>query len=385
MKYIIIDLLCTQPISGTKFHGGGEYTKSVFSELLQIANPTSEKLIACYNKDKFIDEWILSLIEEKSITVQNVTKNSEIVDFMYSLPSNCEIRFFAGMAYGYGKTKFPKNVYSIGTCHGLRMIEKPFDDNIIYYANNLDTFKRFVLFKLFKKKLYSNIYNEYKMLLDGFDSIIAVSKHTENAILNIFPSYHHSKDVRTYYTPMKISQCSEVTNKSTPYILMINGNRWIKNVARGALAIDELYSKGHLRNVRTKILGDVPRRIINKIHNVQNFDFLGYVDSSELEDMYKNCTLFFYPTLNEGFGLPPIEAMKYGKTCLISAVCSLTEVYGDSVYYCNPYDLLEMESHILLALNNPISVDKIQARVNFINMKQKKDTCELCLYILGRN
>lgn len=129
------------------------------------------------------------------------------------------------------------------------------------------------------------------------------------------------------------------------------------------MAIDDLYSKGLIDGIKTHILGNLPESIKRKIKNVDKFVFYGYVDSDELEYQYSHCSIFLYPTLNEGFGLPPFEAMKYGKTCVISAVCSLPEVYGDAVYYCNPYDQMEISNRIMLAVNNRIDPAVINKQI----------------------
>ena len=113
------------------------------------------------------------------------------------------------------------------------------------------------------------------------------------------------------------------------------------------------------------------------------FDFYGYVPGDELERAYANCEVFFYPTLNEGFGSPPLEAMKYSKTCIISAVCSLPEIYGAAVYYCNPYDIMEMKNRLLQAIDNKIPVELVISQHNIIREKQNADLRELCEIILS--
>ncbi len=78
-----------------------------------------------------------------------------------------------------------------------------------------------------------------------------------------------------------------------------------------------------------------------------------------------------------------MEAMKYGKTCVISAICSLPEVYGESVYYCNPYDIMEIQNRILQAIENKISLDCIKQRLDYLNNRQKIDMVRLCNMISG--
>ena len=77
---------------------------------------------------------------------------------------------------------------------------------------------------------------------------------------------------------------------------------------------------------------------------------MDYLSSSDLEYAYAHATIFVYPTYQEGFGYPPLEAMKYGVPCCISNVTSLPEIYGDSVVYFSPFyeaDLFEKILYIL--------------------------------------
>jgi alpha-1,3-rhamnosyl/mannosyltransferase len=66
---------------------------------------------------------------------------------------------------------------------------------------------------------------------------------------------------------------------------------------------------------------------------------LGFVSDEELAALYRLCTVFAYPSLYEGFGLPVAEAMRCGAACLTSNTSSLPEVGGDAVVYCDPLDV----------------------------------------------
>ena len=78
---------------------------------------------------------------------------------------------------------------------------------------------------------------------------------------------------------------------------------------------------------------------IIKDNNAQNYiELLGYVKDNEIGKLYKNSIAFILPTLSEGFGLPPKEAIEAGTFALISNIPVLKEVYQDSVIYFDPYD-----------------------------------------------
>jgi glycosyltransferase involved in cell wall biosynthesis len=61
-----------------------------------------------------------------------------------------------------------------------------------------------------------------------------------------------------------------------------------------------------------------------------------------LEVVWKGCQFFTFPSLYEGFGIPIVEAMVFGKPVLCSTAGSLPEVGGDAVLYFNPLDPLEI-------------------------------------------
>jgi glycosyltransferase involved in cell wall biosynthesis len=66
---------------------------------------------------------------------------------------------------------------------------------------------------------------------------------------------------------------------------------------------------------------------------------LGQIPDPDLVALYQACTVFCYPSLYEGFGLPLLEAMASGAACVTSSVSSLPEVGGDAVVYVDPTDV----------------------------------------------
>lgn len=388
MKLIIFDLLCAQPVGKMKFHGGGEYTKTVFKQLISELNMSADVQVqACYNEDEYMDEWVKEIIAENNIVIHNVVTCSDIYKIVVEMSKTMDICFFSGIASGYPRSKmpFPRNVRTIGVFHGMRLQEKPYDT----YAWKYGTFKSkihgFLDWRLFKKHAYKNAYLWQKDSLINFETIITVSTHSEYSIRVNYHDDLKGKRIIGLYSPLKEGSLAFETNVSEKYIMMISADRWLKNSYRGVMAIDSLYESGFLDGVRTKIYGGLPNGIIKEIKNKNMFDFYGYVSGDELERAYANCDVFFYPTMNEGFGIPPLEAMKYGRTCVISAVCSLPEIYGSAVYYCNPYDLMEMKNRLLQAIDNKISTEIVMNQYNYIREKQNCDLHKLCTLIIKGN
>ena len=383
---IVFDLLCSQPHNGTKFHGWAEYTKTVFREyLLRTDKKEAGGVVALFNTEAFMDDWMLSIIKEYSVIVRNVRNKRDIEDTLKELSKTYEIIFYSGMMYDYEDVVFPEKVYRIGTFHGLRLIEKPFDDNILKYSNDKGDLKAYYYNLFFGKYLYKRNYESYLGSMRNFDCIITVSEYSKYSIMVHFPEIAREKQIFRLYPPLKYSSVTgKKKDDAEKYIMMISGGRWLKNSLRGMKAIDTLYSKGFLIDTKTKIFGGYPRRGIKELKNINMFEFHDYVTDQELEDAYCNSSMLFYPTLNEGFGSPPLEVMKYGKTVVLSSVCSLTEIYGAAVYYCNPYDDIEMQNKILQAANKPIDEQIIKRRVDSIAKMQMNDMDSLIRLLEGK-
>jgi glycosyltransferase involved in cell wall biosynthesis len=81
--------------------------------------------------------------------------------------------------------------------------------------------------------------------------------------------------------------------------------------------------------------------------------FAGFVPDDELAALYAGCSVFCYPSLYEGFGLPVLEAMAAGAAVLTSNVSSLPEVGGDAVAYVDPEDESAIAAGLERLLRSP--------------------------------
>lgn len=80
--------------------------------------------------------------------------------------------------------------------------------------------------------------------------------------------------------------------------------------------------------------------------------FAGKTNDEELKFLYKNASLFVYPSFYEGFGLPPLEAMSYGIPCAVSKVSSMPEVLEQASLYFNPYSMDDMSEKMEILLKD---------------------------------
>lgn len=81
-----------------------------------------------------------------------------------------------------------------------------------------------------------------------------------------------------------------------------------------------------------------------KQYGVENrVKLVGAVTEAEKYWYYQNCKAFVFPSIGEGFGLPVLEAMHFGKPVFLSSYTSLPEVGGDAAYYFNDFDPAAMQ------------------------------------------
>jgi glycosyltransferase involved in cell wall biosynthesis len=137
-----------------------------------------------------------------------------------------------------------------------------------------------------------------------------------------------------------------------PFVLYAGSVRPQKNVPRlveaftvlrGDLELHPLY-----RDIRLIIVGsdlaknpEVRRAVIQS--RVEQFArFLGYVPIETLRVFYQTAGVFVFPSLYEGFGLPPLEAMACGTPVVTSGVSSLPEVVGDAAEIVNPENVFDI-------------------------------------------
>ncbi len=79
-------------------------------------------------------------------------------------------------------------------------------------------------------------------------------------------------------------------------------------------------------------------KTVNKMKLQNRVILPGIVSEDDKIFLYKNCSAFLFPSRMEGFGLPVIEAMRFGKPVFISNKASLPEIGGELAYYWNDFD-----------------------------------------------
>jgi glycosyltransferase involved in cell wall biosynthesis len=124
-----------------------------------------------------------------------------------------------------------------------------------------------------------------------------------------------------------------------------------KNLERLIEAFNIVRSRG-LSHLKLVLIGDdiskyaALRRAVHFYQLHKYVRFLGYLPEETLAVMYRLAAVFVFPSLYEGFGLPPLEAMASGTPVVTSNVSSLPEVAGDAAVLVDPYSPLAIADGI---------------------------------------
>jgi glycosyltransferase involved in cell wall biosynthesis len=137
-----------------------------------------------------------------------------------------------------------------------------------------------------------------------------------------------------------------------PFVLYAGNIRPQKNVPRlveaFAVVLQNLAAHQDYKDLRLVIIGDEisrfpsVRRAVIQSRVEHAVRFLGFVTTETLRCFYQAAQAFVFPSLYEGFGLPPLEAMASGTPVVTSQVSSLPEVVGDAAVLVNPENVFDI-------------------------------------------
>ncbi len=103
-------------------------------------------------------------------------------------------------------------------------------------------------------------------------------------------------------------------------------------------------------------------KLVDELQLHEHVRFVDYVPREELGLWYNAATALVYPSLYEGFGLPPLEAMQCGTPVVTSNVSSMPEVVGDAAITFNPTDVEALASALLEVITNAELRDELRRR-----------------------
>jgi len=197
--------------------------------------------------------------------------------------------------------------------------------------------------------------------------ILTVSETSKRDILRYFnvPAdkidvIYNAIDERFRFDPPEelVTRVRERFQLHGSFVLYAGNVRPHKNLLRLIEAFHDLHRRG-LEDVKLLIIGDEIGRHAALRHAVHRYKlhkhvrFLGFVPDMTLAVLYRLAHVFVFPSLYEGFGLPPLEAMASGTPVVTSNVSSLPEVVGEAAYLVDPYDPSSIADGLERVLTKP--------------------------------
>ncbi|MBN9212046.1 MAG: hypothetical protein BGO45_15390 [Microbacterium sp. 71-36] len=129
-----------------------------------------------------------------------------------------------------------------------------------------------------------------------------------------------------------------------PYLLAVSSPNRHKNFDALMAAFEEARTSTVRRLL---IVGDQARAFQSGgARGRDRVEFLGRVDDARLMALYRGAAAFAFPSLYEGFGIPPLEAQRMGTPVLAARAASLPEVLGDSALWVDPTDVADIRRGI---------------------------------------
>lgn len=390
-----MNILFDQTMAQAKFYtGAAEYAQSVFTQILSAMKAyPNVKLFSLYSSvhefryetlcpDRLKEHDRVISVDYHGKTLKQVIKENKI-DLLFV---TCA-QWFCVLPLG--------DLSGLG-CKVVVVIHDLCDEELqsskIEYTHYMEhpwQFMRNCLSRI-KGKMKSVLVKSHKELMrklieENDTDIITVSDYSKNSIEYFYPSY--SEKIHVYYSPMKVCPegKSEIDNETLrniikegkKYFLLLSANRITKNGERMLNAFRRYVEN---TDYDALIVTTGCQKSLFKQHVA-----LPYLSSSDVDNAFRHCHALLYPSLFEGFGYPPVEAMRFDKPVLSSNVCSMPEILEDAPIYFSPIYESNMYKALLRFTKSDYSTLQKQVREQYkkIAERQQMDLQKLAIKLLN--
>lgn len=151
---------------------------------------------------------------------------------------------------------------------------------------------------------------------------------------------------------MGVNETSKIVGINKPYFFYVGNAYPHKNLERLILAFELFNKEGLYELVLAGKEDFFYQRLKKEFKNVKNIIFAGYLPDNVLSSLYKNCEVYVYPSISEGFGIQIIEALRFGSKILCSDNSSFPEIAGKYAIYFNPFDIEDICKGMSTALTS---------------------------------
>lgn len=340
-RYYRMKIIIDGRMINRKLHGIGRYTYELVNGLALEQDVSIKLLTNNENESKEI------FGENEKIELINI--KSKFLSPLEIIEIPLKINKYKG-EYIYHSPSFSASPFiklkSFITIHDLNHLALP-----QYYSK-------------FHKYYYEHIVKPFALKCN---KIFTVSQFSKGEIIK-WLKCDEEKVVVTYNgidEKFKIIKDTNILNKvknkyklPEEFVLYIGNLKPHKNVGTLVKAM-----KGVREGIKLIINGKANeelKSIINEYKLQEKIQFIGYVDEEDLPSMYNLASIFVFPSLYEGFGLPPLEAMACGCRVIVSNTTSLPEVVGENGIKIDVRNEknIELEINRLITEKNKMKYDR---------------------------
>lgn len=327
------------------FNGAAEYAQTVFFKILsEMGSRPDVNVYSLYSSDRTFRYDRLSC--ESLAGINNVTcvdyKGTTLKDIIDKY--NIDILFITCLQ---AFCDLPLGNLDNLPCKLVCVVHDLTDEELskshVFFMKHLDyPYKLFRAYlskakaRIVARPLSSRRQQMVSLLSNNDADIVTVSDYTRYSINYNFPELRNR--IHVMYAPEKqlpdisdgiaCDALRSLVDSGKPYFLIVSADRVMKNAQSMVRAFRRFAADGH-DDCRIATIGNIPKLFDQHVP-------LPHLSSSDLEQAYSHCHALLYPSLFEGFGYPPLEAMKYGKPVICSNVCSMPSVLEDAPVYFSP-------------------------------------------------
>lgn len=382
---ILLDFIPFQNAGGVG--GAASFTKAVFDAIVARCD-TSVHLYAMfdakvpvgrqYDYRQIAQQHGITLLDISSTPIHEYVDRHKIDTLLI-----CIGQFYANYDLEGINCKVVMFIHDIFNVEG--------DDNKVdllihdpYIETTLQRFKRLV--NVFSGRWKRQIHKAYQNIMPLYSApntvAYTVSEYTRSSLAYYFPNM--KKEIHVCYSPAREilmdksvddADLLRLIGSGKPYLLLLAANRRYKNAHI-------------LMKVFKRLLTDHPDLHLltlkygRSIHP-QHLD-ISFLSDSDLEHAYEHAYALVFASFFEGFGYPPIEALKHGTPVVASNVTSIPEILGEAGVYFSPFYPADLYRALRLVIDNrDIRKSEIERQAGKISQRQQEDLHKLVDQILS--
>jgi glycosyltransferase involved in cell wall biosynthesis len=363
-RSILVDLLFCQP----GFHGGGEYGKAVFAALVRAA---PDRIWVAFNPGVFMEPWVAETCRAAGVPIVAVASHAAIAalvaagDFdTFFTPG---LVAYAGLLPQMAGDDQRRRTRVVGTVHDIREAT---------LANGPPALAPAAFARLIGS--------------DRIETIVTVSEHSRREILRVFGPPRPRLVVLA--APEKRRVAPEPFSwagrdfATLDYALVVNAGRPEKNAAAAVRAFDAIFgdpaTSADSAGLHVVVAGVDTVADVARVRHPHRFTAVPPLPAARFEFLLAGCRFLVYPSLEEGFGYPPVEALRHGRPSVVADIGAVREVCGSAAVACDPHSDAAIAAAIRRMLRTPVAPDLLATQHETITARQRADLDRLVSLLL---